>query len=135
MRRPERGERPGRPARLGRSAIALARAIVAVRLPLLLVLQHLAVELVRQHVDRGIHVGLDRLDVDVLAARVQVDLDLVAELLDRHDDVDIDHVVEVPGDALELRHDVVADRGRDVQLMAGEAEIHRILLDSRLREP
>ena len=38
----------------------------------LLVLQHLAVELVGERVDRRVHVGLDGLDVDVLAPRVQV---------------------------------------------------------------
>ena len=45
--------------------------IVAGRL--VLVLEDLPVELVGQSVDRGVHVRFDRLDMDVLAARVQVE--------------------------------------------------------------
>ena len=54
-----------------------------------------------------------------------VGLDLLSQLVHRQDDVDVDHVVEMPRDALELRDDVVADRGRDVEMMAGEVQVHQ----------
>src|SRR5687767_9885815 len=90
----------------------------------LLVADHLAVELVDQPVDRRVHVAVVRLHVDVLARHVHVGLDPLVELLHRHHDVHVDHVVEVPIDALELRDDVVADRLGDLDVVTGQVEVH-----------
>jgi hypothetical protein len=56
-----------------RSGIALrGRAAMPTQRELLLVLHNLAVELVDERVDRSVHVELHRLDVDVLASRMQI---------------------------------------------------------------
>ena len=46
--------------------------------------------------------------------------DLLVELLDGHDHVHVDHVVEVPVDARELGDDVLADGRGDLDVVAGE---------------
>jgi hypothetical protein len=40
-------------------------------------------------------------------------------------------MIEVPRDPVELCDDVVADRGRDVQVIAGEIQVHQALLEVR----
>ena len=104
-----------------------ARGVLAVR-EALLVPDHLAVELVHEPVDRGVHVAVVGLHVDVLARQVHVGLDALVELFHRHHHVHVDHVVEVPIDPFELRDDVVADRGRDFDVVAGEVQVHQELL-------
>ena len=59
---------------------------------------------------------------------MQIDLSLVPELVHRQHHVDIDHVVEVPRDAIELGDDVIAERGRDVEVVAGQVQVHLTLL-------
>src|SRR6266567_2794966 len=112
-----------------RFAVALdGRRLVAVSVPLFLVSDHLAIELVGQRVDRRVHVGIDAFGVDVLAADVKVGGDLLPELVDREHDIDVDHVIEMPGDAVELRRHVIADRRCDHEMMAGQVQIHPALL-------
>ena len=67
---------------------------------------------------------LDRFDVDVLAARMQVDLALVPKLGHRHHDLDVDHVIEVTRDPPHLVLHVAADRGGDVEVISGQFEVH-----------
>jgi len=102
---------------------------------LLLVLQHLPVELVGEDVDRRVHVGFDALRVQVLAAHVQRGFAFLLQLVDREHDGDVDDVVEVTGDAVELRRHVVAQRGRHVDMMAGQLQVHRSLLVRRNAGP
>ena len=52
---------------------------------LFLVFGHQAIELVAQGVDRGIHVGIGRIGVDVAAAYVQGGLGLLGEFLHGQD--------------------------------------------------
>ncbi len=89
---------------------------------------HLAVELVDEHVDRRVHVRLDRLGVDVLAAHVQVDLDLAVELVHRNTTFTSITWSKCRVTRSSLRDDVIAERGRDVEMVAAEVEVHRALL-------
>ena len=108
------------PAPEGARHGSVVRAVVG---QLFLVFQHLPVELVGERVDRRVHVGLDALGVEVLAAYVQVRLDFLSKLVHRQDDADVDHVVEMTREAVELRDDVVADGGRDLEVIAGEVQV------------
>src|SRR5437016_5512530 len=63
-----------RGARLGLGHVALGPgAVMPAQREFLLVLDDLPVELVGERVDRGVHVRVDGLDMDVLAARMEVD--------------------------------------------------------------
>ena len=75
---------------------------MAMAIALLLVLEHLAIELVRKCVDRRVHVRLDAFGVDFLAAHMQIGRYLLPELVDREHDIDVDYMVEVPGQTHEL---------------------------------
>src|SRR5512132_82081 len=103
-------------------------AVAAVILDEFLVFQHLPVELVGERVDRRVHVGIDALGVDVLAAHVHVRLHLLSQLVDRKHHTDVDHMIEMTVDALELGNDVGPDRRRDFEMVASEVQIHQALL-------
>src|SRR6185295_6517154 len=99
-------------------------AVVATLEGFFLVLDDRAVELVDQTVDRRVHVRVGALAVYILAAHVHARLDLLVQLLDAEDDVDVDDVVEMVGDARELARHVLADGRRDFQVMPGQVQIH-----------
>src|SRR5439155_18767569 len=101
---------------------------VPLTVALLLELEHLAIELVRERVDRCVHVRLDAFGVDVLAAHVQIGRYLLPELVDGEHDIDVDDVVEVTRQPLQLGRHVGADRRRDVEMMAAQVRIHPGLL-------
>src|SRR6185437_13495712 len=121
--------RPARRERLGgRSGRALHRArrlhgtMVGA---LLLVLLDAAVELVAQRVDRGVHVRLGRIRVDVASPHVQRGLGLLPQLLDGENTVHVDHLVEMARDALEkLLLDIAPQRGGDFDMVTREVEPH-----------
>src|SRR5690606_21445368 len=105
-------------------AVLVLQRFVVVVLDLLLVLLHLAVELVDHRVDGRVHVAIVGFDEDVLAARAQRHFRLLVELVHRQDHADADHIVEVANDAVELRAHVVADGRGDFDVMPGDGEIH-----------
>src|SRR5882672_7763205 len=69
------------PARDGRGGALDRCGSMTLTVALLLVLEHLAVELVGERVDRRVHVGLDAFGVDVLAAHVHIGRYLLPELV------------------------------------------------------
>src|SRR5437763_6427301 len=84
---------------------ALGRLVVMV-LDLVLVADDLAVELVHELVDRGVEIDRGALREQILALDVKRHLGslpafLLGRLLDREQDRDIDHLVEVPRDPVE----------------------------------
>ena len=91
---------------------------------LFLVLLDAAVELVGERVDGGIHVGLGRVGVDLVPAKHQRRLGLVTQLLHREDAVNVDQLLEMPGDSLEFLQDVAAKRRRNFHMMTAEIELH-----------
>src|SRR5258706_7585629 len=91
---------------------------------LVLVAQHLPVELVGEQIDRRVEIVLFALAVQVLAGHVQRDFRLLAHLVDREDDVGVDHVVEMPAHAFELGAHVAANGGGHVELMAAHVQVH-----------
>jgi hypothetical protein len=100
------------------------------------VLEHLTVELVRKRIDRGVHVGFHALGVDILAADMQVGRDLLPELVDRQHDVHVDDVIEVSRHPHQLVDHVITDRGRDVEMMTAQVQIHAtVLRKSRTAAP
>src|SRR5438477_4557162 len=91
---------------------------------LVLVPQHLPVELVGEQIDRRVEIVLYALAMQVLAAHVQRDFGLLAHLVDGEDDVGVDHMVEMPGHAFELRSHVAANGGGHVEMMAAHVQVH-----------
>ena len=86
---------------------------------LLFVFQYLAVELVDQRIDRGIHVGVVAFDENVLAAEMNVGFYFLLQLVYGENHVNVYDVIEMPCNARELAGDVLARTvaeidGRDV---------------------
>src|ERR1700756_1360900 len=91
---------------------------------LFLVLLYGAVELVGQEVDGGVHGLLGRVGVDGIAAHVQRRLGLLSQLLHRQHAVYVDDTVKMPADALELLHNIAAQRWGDFDVVPGDVELH-----------
>src|SRR5436189_3848265 len=91
---------------------------------LVLVAQDLTIELVGEQVDRGIAIVFLAFAVQVLAAHMQRALGLLADLVHGEDHVGVDHMVEVPVDALELRAHVAQDRRSDIDMVPAHVEVH-----------
>src|SRR5712692_721456 len=96
----------------------------ALLVELVLVPEHLAVELVGEQIDRRVKIVLLAFAMQILAAHVQRDLGLLPELVHGEDDVGVDHVVEMPGHALQLRLHVAADGGSHFEMMAAHVQVH-----------
>src|SRR6266700_772897 len=94
------------------------------RTPAVFVSDDLAVELVRQSVDRGVQVRVFALDVDVLAGDVTGGLRLLGEAVRGEDHVDVDDVVEMPPDPGKFALDVAADRRRDRYVTSADGQVH-----------
>src|SRR5215472_12035477 len=109
----------------GRGARPVGARRMAAAVALFLLLDHLAVQLVGERVDRRVHVCFVALGVDVLAPDVQVRGDLLSQLVDREHDGDVDDVIEMPRQPRKLLHDVVPDRRSDLEMMAAETQVHR----------
>src|SRR4029078_3811647 len=108
---------------------ALDGAVVgAVILQQFLVLDDLPVELVGQRVDCSCLCLVHAFAPEVLAAQVHVRFHLLSQLVHREHHTDVDHVVEMPVDALELAHHIGPDRGGNFEMMAGEVKVHQALL-------
>jgi hypothetical protein len=95
----------------------------------LLVLLDLPVESVHQHVDRGVQVMRGARDVNDLPGNAQVDLGLLAffflgEIVYAEDDVGVDHLIEMAGDAFELVLYVFSDCWGYIEVMSADSEIH-----------
>src|SRR4030081_950034 len=113
--------------RSGGRLLALQRFVRA-RLQLVLVALHLAIELVGEQIDRGIQVGLLALAMQVLAAHVQGDFRLLRQLVHGQNHMGIDHVVEMPRDALQLGAHVSAYCRGHFEMMAAHVQVHQDLL-------
>jgi hypothetical protein len=95
----------------------------------LLVLHDLAVKPIHQHIDRGVEVVRGARDMEDLAGNAQVDLRLLAFLFFREvvyaeDDVGVDHLIEMAGDAFELVLYVFSDCWSYIEMMSADSEIH-----------
>src|SRR5947208_4707855 len=111
---------------------ALQRLGVAAMIgELFLMLLHLPIELVGERIDRGVHVGIDALRVDLLAANMDVRFHDLSYLVHTEHHADIDHMVEMPRHPVELVDDISADRGCDLKVMSGEVQVHQLLLCDR----
>src|SRR5664279_1673968 len=79
---------------------AFGGGLVPLAVGFFLVPQDLAIELVGQRIDGRVHVGVDALGVDFLAAYMEIGGDLLPELVDGEDDVYVDDVVEMARNAV-----------------------------------
>src|SRR5690606_28845437 len=112
-------------SRAWRSAEARSRDFPGVMVgELLFVLFDLPIELVDEHIDGGVHVGLDGVGVYRAAADLYGGFGPVLQFLHREDAVDIGHVVEMPLELCELGADVIAKGRRDLDVMTGNAPLH-----------
>src|SRR6267378_1751134 len=64
--------------------------------------------------------------MQVLSSHVERHLRFLLRLVDGEDDVGVDHVVEVPSNALELGAHVAQDRGGHFEMMATHIEVHSL---------
>ncbi len=69
-------------------------------LNLLLVFLNLTIQLVGQIIHRGIQIGIDAFDKDILTWYMQGDFGLLVQLLDAQYNVHIDDVIEMARDLL-----------------------------------
>jgi hypothetical protein len=99
---------------------------------LFLVLLDAAVELVGQRVDRGVHILLDCIRVNGAAPEQDGGFSLVAQLFDGQDAMNVYYVVRVPDDAVELFLDVSLEGGSDIDMVAGDVQLHGNLLRTYL---
>src|SRR5260221_278588 len=120
--RPRR--RPPRPSD-ARALLCLGGVVIG---NLFLVLAHTPVELVGERIDRRVHVGVFGQCMDRLTAQMQCRLGPLLELFHRQHAVRIDHVIGMAHQALELLFHVAAQRGTDLDMMAGDAQMHGLLL-------
>src|SRR5262245_40157749 len=95
---------------------------------LFLVLLDAPIQLVRQRIDGRVHVLVGRIGVDAPAAHLDRRFRLLPQLLDRQDAMHVDQRLEVARDPLELLRDVAAERGRDLDVVTGQVELHGSLL-------
>ena len=95
---------------------------------LFLVFLDAPIELVGQQVDGGIHVLFRGIGMNRVAADVQRRFGLLSQLLHRQHTVNVDDLIEVPRDALELLLHVSAQGRSDLDMMAGDVELHSRLL-------
>src|SRR5258706_96781 len=121
--RKELGDQAHRRARIiarssGRRRLAVLEGVVGLAVQLVLVADHLAVELVGEEVDRRVQVGFLALAVQLLAGDVRGAFGLLPELLHREDHVRVEHMVEMPRHALELGAHVAADRRGHFDMVA-----------------
>src|SRR6266853_1207214 len=103
---------------------AVLERIVGMRMPAVFVFDDLAVELVRQGVDRGVQVRVVALDEYILAGDVAGDFRLLGEGGRAQDHVHIDDVIEMPPDPGEFALDVAADRRRDRSVTSADGQVH-----------
>src|SRR4051794_9136793 len=96
-----------------RDAIAPG-AVMTVQGGFFLVLDDLAVELVDQAVDRGVHVLVRALAEDVAPRDVDVGFRLLLQLVHREDNHHVDDMIEMTGDPFQLGGNVTADGGSNV---------------------
>ena len=82
-------------------------------------LLHAAVELGRQRVDGGIHVGLGGVGVDLVATQQHGGFGLVAQMFDSQHAMDVDQLFVVSGNAFELLEDVATHGFSYFHMMAG----------------
>src|ERR1700678_2342732 len=95
---------------------------------LFLVLAHPPVELVRQGVDRRVHVLILGQRVDGLAAQMQCRLGLAPEFLDGQHAMCVDDLIKVTHDALNFLLHIATQGGGDFYVMSAEAQLHGRLL-------
>ena len=106
-----------------RRRVVLER-IVRMRMQTVFVLDDLAIELVRNGVDRGVHIRVAALDEDLLSGDVTADFHLSSEMVRGEDHVDVDDVVKVPPDSGKFALEVTADRRGDDDVTPSDDEIH-----------
>jgi len=98
--------------------------IVGMRVQTIFILDDLAVELVRQIIDRDVEIRMLALDEYVLAGKVTGDFRFLSQVVPGEDHVDIDDVIKMPPDPGELALDVVTESGRDCHVMSADCEVH-----------
>src|SRR6185437_7910705 len=129
-KRPAYGGGPSWRANRWKSAVLALFASLALVLvgDLFAVFAQLGDQLVEQHVDGGIHVGLGGLGMQGTADHAQGAVGALLELVEgEHDHETFELVVEA-GEAVELGGGVIAQRGSDFNLLAAELELHGRLL-------
>ena len=110
--------------------MALPTGMVVI-LDAVLVAANLAIELVHELIDGGVEVLVCMLDVDVAALDMQVHFGLLPSLLfflllDGQQDVDVYHLIEMPRHAVQLVDDVLAQGGRDFEMMSADRQVHQV---------
>src|SRR3970040_2485714 len=94
----------------------------------LFVLGDLAAELVDTPCVCRIHTRLDRIGIERAAAQMNGRFGLVQQLFHREHAVNVRHDVEMPAELAKFRVDIVAQRGRDVDVVASDGQLHDLLL-------
>jgi hypothetical protein len=116
-------------ARCGRSGLVLGRQMVVI-LDLGFVAAHLTVKLVGQLIDSGVQVGVGAFGKQVAALDMHIALGALTKFLFFHvvngqEDFHINHLVKVPGDAIEFAGHIAAQGGCDFKVVAADRQVHK----------
>ena len=103
--------------------------IVRVRLQSLHVIDDLAVELVDQHINRGVQIAVRAFDEYTLAFQMQIDfrsllLVFLLVVFDREDHSSIDNLVAMPQYPIQLGDYVFANRRGDFEMVSTDLQVH-----------
>ena len=93
-----------------------------------LALAHAPVELVRERIDRRVHVVCDRIGIDRDAAHRNGRFRLVTQLFDGQDAVQVDRSVETLHDAAEFLRGIGVQGRGDFDVVTAQVHSHRRLL-------
>ena len=91
---------------------------------------YLAIELIDQKIDPGVHVVVLAVRVNIVARKMNCRLDYLTLLFHAKNDVNIDDLVKVTLDSGYFTFDIVADRIRHVDTMSVNNYLHGGLLIS-----
>ncbi|MNG09432.1 hypothetical protein D3C84_928510 [compost metagenome] len=64
--------------------------------------------------------------MDVLACQVNIDFGFLYQFVDRQCHVDTDHIIDMAGNAFQFAFDVVTKRRGNVEVEAGNLEVHTL---------
>src|SRR5690606_13974605 len=98
-------------------------------------LDQLAVELVHQQIDGGVHVLVLRAGNHLATGNMQGSVDFLLQLFNLHDHLDIGDTVEVPLQSSKLVLDVAAHGFSHIQLVTTDVDLHTLFSFLPLRAP
>jgi hypothetical protein len=107
---------------------------VAMHLQFFFVAHDLAIETIGELIDGGVQILVFASRMNVAPAHMHIGFHFLSELFHRHDDIDIDHMIEVSVHAIELRNNVGAKRVGNGNVVSSDVQIHETTSTKKSRQ-